>query len=162
PTPYVGAPMTFSLAGFPMIDAKEVTVALGFKGAPVIRLLDTSRGPQAEDPTRGDYVFCLADRIISISGDRIDAKKTSVHNIITDQLTPVVYILSGGSDALFQDYLQVIHESLQKLLDVDENTHPFVIEIRDTINKKLFTFVGNGARPAKLPLRHKNSITSCL
>ncbi|MBO9495676.1 hypothetical protein J7438_16490 [Thalassotalea sp. G20_0] len=142
-TPYVGAPMTFSLADFPMIGAQEVTVALGFKGAPVIRLLDTSQRPQAENPTRGDYVFCLSDQIITIPRDPISAKKTSVHKIITDYLTFVVRILSGGSDAIFQDYLQVIHESLQKLLDADENTRPFQMMINDSNNKNVLTFAIN-------------------
>ena len=142
-TPYVGAPMTFSLADFPMIGAREVTVALGFKGAPVIRLLDTSQKPQAEAPTRGDYVFCLCDQLVIISQDSEDAKKTSVHNIIKYHLTLVAHILSGGSDALLQELLKVIHENLQKHLDVDENTRPFHMVIKDSNNKNLLTFAIN-------------------
>ncbi|WP_257266746.1 hypothetical protein [Endozoicomonas sp. ONNA2] len=142
PTPYVGAPMTFSLADFPMIDAKEVTVALGFLGAPVIRLLDTSQRPHAEDPARGDYVFCLSDEILITPRDRIDEKKTTVRKTITDYLTLAVHTMSGGSDDLLRDYLQLIHESFSKF-DAYENTRPIHMVINDSNNKKLLTFASN-------------------
>ena len=125
---------------------REVTVALGFKGAPVIRLLDTSQKPQAEAPTRGDYIFCLDDRITIIPSDILNcmgANKPSYYKLTTDYLTSVASEAACGSDALYQDYLQVIQESLQKFPDADKNTPQIHMEIRDTNNKKLFTFAGN-------------------
>ncbi|WP_257283265.1 hypothetical protein [Endozoicomonas sp. SESOKO1] len=137
--------MTFSLADFPMIDAREVTVALGFKGAPVIRLLDTSRGPQAEDPTRVDYFFCLNNKLKIFRFDVLDPKQPppNTRPIIAAYLAQIASNMACGSSALFLDYLQEITENLSKSLGVDKDTLPICITIRDIDKKKLFTFVSN-------------------
>ncbi len=108
-TPYVGPPMTFSLADYPLIDAQEVTVALGFKGAPTIHILDTSRKPQEDNPLLGDYIVCHEDLILNWQLVFPNKDKPSSYNFARHA---VADWLSGITFQSYEQQLQNISKAL--------------------------------------------------
>ena len=112
-----------------------------FKGAPVIRLLDTSRRPQAETPTQGDYILCINDEIktLHVNGEN----KPSDYNIITEFAAMFASESECGSLDLYSYYFQKITEILPKFSDEDRYTQPVQMKFPASNNKKSCSFAVN-------------------
>ncbi|MBO9481740.1 hypothetical protein [Salinisphaera sp. G21_0] len=141
-TPYVGPPMTFSLADYPLIDAQEVTVALGFKGAPTIRILDASRKPQEDDPLQGDYIVCHENLILNWQTHFPNRDKPSNYNFARHAAASWLSDITGES---CQHLLQTVSEIFPERPDGDKNTPSIEItcSIESSNDKKVYSFASN-------------------